>query len=313
MKLTRRRFILISAAAGATGLTGARQPKTFAGWRGVALGAHADIRLVGVPQNQAEKMLDLVRAEIARLEQQFSLYRADSAVMQLNQTGQLPNPSADMLRLMSMASTLHGLTDGIFDPTIQPIWAAYARRAGKLSASERELALSTVGWNRVSYSASQVTLPAGGAVTFNGIAQGYITDRIVDLLRGQGLQNALVNVGEISAMGHRENAKGWRVRMGDDDGPFIALMDQAVATTAPGGTVFNHRGDSHLINPATAKPAQSPWINVSVVHKSAAFADGLSTAAAQMELEEIRDVISSLEGLIFTGDHVKRGRMTLTG
>ena len=43
----------------------------------------------------------------------------------------------------------------------------------------------------------------GAAITLNGIAQGYATDRVVDMLRTGGLSTTLVNMGEIRAIGAR--------------------------------------------------------------------------------------------------------------
>ena len=43
----------------------------------------------------------------------------------------------------------------------------------------------------------------GAAITLNGIAQGYATDRVVDVLRARGLSTTLVNMGEIRAIGAR--------------------------------------------------------------------------------------------------------------
>ena len=43
----------------------------------------------------------------------------------------------------------------------------------------------------------------GAAITLNGIAQGYATDRVVDVLRARGLSTTLVNMGEIRALGAR--------------------------------------------------------------------------------------------------------------
>ena len=34
------------------------------------------------------------------------------------------------------------------------------------------------------------------AITLNGIAQGFITDRIADLLRNEGFEQAVVDLGE---------------------------------------------------------------------------------------------------------------------
>ncbi len=80
--LTRRRLIAISAAMAISPLAG----KAHAGpaarlWTGQALGARASIRL---DHPDAETIAARVFAEIDRLENILSLYRADSVLARLN-------------------------------------------------------------------------------------------------------------------------------------------------------------------------------------------------------------------------------------
>jgi len=43
----------------------------------------------------------------------------------------------------------------------------------------------------------------GVALTLNGVAQGYISDKVAALLRRQGVTNNLVDRGKIVALAHR--------------------------------------------------------------------------------------------------------------
>ena len=53
------------------------------------------------------------------------------------------------------------------------------------------------------------------ALTLNGIAQGYIADRVVALLRAEGLSDVLVNTGELRALGGHPDGGGWPVSLND--------------------------------------------------------------------------------------------------
>ena len=84
----------------------------------------------------------------------------------------------------------------------------------------------------------------GAAITLNGIAQGYATDRVVDMLRQAGLSTTLVNMGEIRAIGARPDGAPWRVGLADPDRPgalteTVDLVDRAVATSAGAGFRFD--------------------------------------------------------------------------
>ena len=311
MSLSRRRFIVISASAAATCLSGTAASATSHGarWKGVALGAAADIRLVGLPAHHAEILLRQVRAEISRLEDEFSLYRASSALSRLNKDGRLEQPGGDMLSLLGLVSAMHAASGGRFDPTVQPVWDAYARSAGKPDKVRLAAAGRLVGWQNVEIDAGAVRLSDGSALTLNGIAQGYVTDRVVALLRQAGLQNALVEVGEISAMGRPERDQFWQVYLGSSDGPSVEVSDKAVATSAATGTLIGEAA-SHLIDPATGLPCRSKWLRTTIIHKSAAVADAASTAASLMDFDQIKAMMTHLGGTSFIGLHEELGHVS---
>jgi len=68
------------------------------------------------------------------------------------------------------------------------------------------------------------------------------------------------------------------------------LQDKAVATSSPTGTMFGTGPVGHILNPETGIPAPANWRRVSVIHRSAALADGLSTAAVLLSAMEMADM-----------------------
>jgi FAD:protein FMN transferase len=296
MSLSRRRFISITAACvlGARHALATENPG--ARWQGVALGAHADLRLVGLPAREAERLLLAARGEIERLERLFSLYRADSALARLNATGSLEEPGPDMLELCSLVSTIHRASSRMFDPSVQPLWMAYARAGGAPDRKALAAARAATGWSKVEISADRIRLRPGAALTFNGIAQGFITDRVVGLLKAQGLEAGLVSVGEIAAVGASPGGTDWAIGLADhEDGPAdatIQLRDRAVATSSPRGTMFGAGPAGHILDPETGMAAPANWRRVSIIHRSAAIADGLSTAGVLQSAADLRAMLS---------------------
>lgn len=302
MTINRRRFIAITASAAFLGGPSIAGDADGVRWQGTALGARADIRLFGASKAEGQDLLREVRAEIDRLENIFSLYRSRSALVQLNAAGILADPEPDLLALMTMASKIHTASDGAFDPTIQPAWRVYAENRGKPPAAVIASVRPALGWDKVSYSPDRIILPDGGGLTFNGIAQGYVTDAAVGLLRRAGLRHALVEAGEISALGSSPSGDPWSVRIENmpvDEG--VRLKDNAVATSATDGTLFSSAGPGHIVDPATGRAGRSPWRQVSVVHPSAAMADGLSTACVLMNASDIAGMIGGFPGASFLG------------
>ncbi len=277
---TRRRFLAITAAAFALP-TAAAAGEVYT-WSGIALGAKAVIRLA---HPDAPAITARAAAEIARLEDVFSLYRADSALSQLNRDGVLTAPPFELLECLSLAGTVHQATGGLFDPTVQPLWATYATAAAGGSVPDTAAltqARALTGWEGVSLDATKITLRPGMALTLNGIAQGYIADRVARLLSDEGLTDILIDTGEFVALGQQPEGKAWPVKLAQ--GGDVALASRALATSAPLGTAFDAAGTlGHILNPKTGLTAAPRWRGVSVSCGSAALADGLSTAACLMK------------------------------
>ena len=127
--LTRRRMIaIVATAAGSAFLTGGRtvQAGDPVRWHGSALGAQVSIEIYHPDRAEALRLVDRCVLDVRRLEQQFSLYRTDSDICALNRTGILVSPDADMVALLKASLLFADLTDGAFDPTVQPLWRLYA-------------------------------------------------------------------------------------------------------------------------------------------------------------------------------------------
>ena len=127
--LTRRRMItIVATAAGSAFLTAGRtaQAGDAVRWRGSALGAQVSIEIYHPDRAEAERLVERSIQDVRRLELQFSLYRADSAICSLNRSGILVSPDADMVALLKASLFFGDLTEGAFDPTVQPLWQLYA-------------------------------------------------------------------------------------------------------------------------------------------------------------------------------------------
>jgi thiamine biosynthesis lipoprotein len=289
-----RRRLLISASAGGLALlagdVGATRAPTWR-WQGSALGAESTMLLAHPDRAAAGQAIAACRAEIARLERIFSLYRADSALSQLNRQGWLEAPPLELVELLAFAARVSAVTGGAFDVTVQPLWELYAGHFADAAAdpdgpnaAELAATLVRVDWRAVALDPARIgfRLP-GMAVTLNGVAQGYITDRVADLLRGHGFENVLVELGEVRALGRRPESEPWRAGIAAPNDPSgvlleLPLLDTALATSGGYGTWFDpaHR-HHHLLDPATGRSA-AHHAAVSVTAPRAMVADALSTA-----------------------------------
>ena len=287
----RRRLITIAAAvAGALLLPrSANALKTpTVTWRGIALGAPAMLTLQHPDEVQAKDAIIACLAEIARLEAIFSLHRTDSALMQLNVSGRLDEAPADLRSLLAESLLLAARTEGAFDPTIQPVWQFHARNTdigdAALTVAHLEKLRPLVDWQNVHMNGTSIHFAKPGmALTLNGIAQGYITDRVGDVLRERGFKNVLVDIGEQLAIGPKLDNAAWRVGLRDPKNPdrileMLDLTHGAVATSSNDVTSTDPTLSlPHILDPKTGRPSER-WASITVVADRATCADGLSTA-----------------------------------
>ena len=143
-------------------------------------------------------------------------------------------------------------------------------------------ARALTGWEKVRFDSAAITMNADMALTLNGIAQGYIADRIADMLSAEGLSNILINTGEFRALGTHPDGAAWPVKLAG--GGKVDLAARALATSAPLGTTFDAASKvGHILDPRTGLSTTSPWREITVSSPSAALADALSTAACLFE------------------------------
>lgn len=306
---SRRRFIRIfAAAAGLTVVPIGRAPQAGANlvtWHGTALGADATLQIHHPDRNKAQRLIVRALTEVRRLERLFSLYQDDSALVELNKRSVLASPAPELVELLRLSQYYATLTDGALDPTVQPLWELYAghfsrEEADPAGPSEAavEAAVARIGYHKLLVSSDRIVMPSGTAVTLNGIAQGYITDKVVDLLRAEGIDHSLVEMGETRVIGTHPDGRAWDVAIADPDDPgriatVLPIVDRAVATSGAYGFRFDQSGRfNHLFNPVTGACA-CLYRSVTTVAQSATAADALSTAFSLMPGDQIQSVMRS--------------------
>jgi FAD:protein FMN transferase len=312
MRITRRRFLAISAAAGGLpllpiALAPARAAPLLRVWSGTALGCDATLQIHHPDPAAADRLIAASLAEVARLERIMSLYRPESALCRLNRDGVLDDPPFDLVRVLSEARDFSRLSGGAFDVTVQPLWNLYAGHFSRPDASPDgpspgalAEAVARVGQEALEVDPARLRFARPGmGVTLNGIGQGYITDRVVELLRAGGVEHALVDMGKIRAIGGHPSGGPWWVGLEDPRSlgtiaEHIPLVDRAVGTAGGYGTLFDAAGRfNHIFEPWSGRTSWR-WLSVSVESASATEANALSNAFALMPEEATAAVVRSL-------------------
>jgi len=315
VRINRRRAITVLAAAAGLPLiwqASQAQAARLIRWEGTTLGAPSTIQLYHTDEAKARAAIAAGLDELARLESIFSVYRADSALSALNRDGRLDNAPVELIEMLTHARDLAKISDGVYDPTIQPVWQLYFSHftaanpdpAGP-AAADLAQALALVDWRGIEIDpvARTIVLARPGmAVTLNSGAQGYITDRVADVLRSHGFVNMLVDMGEPRALSTKPDGSAWRIGIANPADPTRAItevdvVDKAISTSGGYGTLFDDAGQfTHLIDTRTGKTAPA-MVGVSVIADTATKADGLSTALLLAPVERRQEILRAAGGL----------------
>jgi thiamine biosynthesis lipoprotein len=249
--------------------------------------------------------MDLSLAELRQVEEVLSLYRPDTALCRLNRDGVLTRPHPFLLEVLRKARQLSELSGGAFDVTVQPLWElrAAAKKSGRFpTAEEIEAARRKVDWRKVELSSKAIRLREPGmAVTLNALAQGFAADRVLATLRAQGIRHALVNTGEIGALGRKETGEPWTVgvqhpRRQDAYVELARLVDCCMATSGDYATRFSDDlVEHHIFDPATGCSPRE-LASATVVAPTGLDADGLSTAIMVVGRERGIKLLASFPG-----------------
>jgi len=264
--MNRRRFLSISAA-GLTWPTGGQA----ATWQGRAFGGDVSLT-INAPRTLADAAISNAKRVIREVEHLFSLYDETSALSVLNRDGVLLDPAPQFIAILQAADDAHERTNGLFDPTIQPLWTALAHGRDIVQAQR------AIGWRKVQFSNQEVRLERDQALTLNGIAQGFATDLVTETLTA-GLTDILVNIGEYRGIGGP-----WKLGLHDTEHGRLGqqtIRTGAVASSSP--AALNLGDKDHIMFPGkTAK-----WSTVSVHAKTATLADAMSTGLCLADRELI--------------------------
>ena len=303
MTLSRRRTLRILAAGlavplGVLGLQSTQGLPRPVRWQGEALGAVSAMTLWSVDPERASRALRRMQFEIARLEAIFSLFRPDSELSRLNREGRIERPSRDMIEVLDLSRRTAEASRGMFDPTIQPLWALHAgSRAPDPRLIERVLPLVDYTCLTARRSAIQFGRP-NMAASLNGIAQGYVTDRITELLGNEGFESAVIELGETRVLGQAPDDQPFSIGLVNPSVPGrisgqVALANAALSVSGGYGQALPDGTGNHLFDPRSGLSAGS-LSQVAVIAPKSALADALSTAICVAGEEAALAILSTV-------------------
>ena len=282
------RILAVGGAAGAAWGLGAFRRAGPVERSRILMGTRVHLTVLGEDRDAATAAADATLARMAELEALLSRYRADSEVGRLNANGRLAEASPALLDVLGLADRIHGLGDGAFDVSIQPLLDLYRNRLNRGAGPPGPAALEEV-LERVDQRALQVrgrsveSRRPDLSITLDGIAKGYVVDRGVAVLAQRGFGNVFVEAGgDLMAAGDKGPGRPWRIgirgpRPGISIQARFDTRNRAVATSGDYMQPFTaDYAQHHILDPRTGTSAPE-LASATVVAPDAAMADGLAT------------------------------------
>ena len=278
-------------------------------WQLEVMGAVSELALWHENPVVAGRAIDRVRAEVARLDGIFSLYRPDSEISRLNRDGFLDNPSRELRDQLSAGRKFSELSAGAFDITVQPLWELYAAhfwsgaaRSDDIDGAARRVAEKLVDYRRIEIGPRRIAFERPGmGVTLNSIGQGFVADRIADMLGEEGFTHVYADLGETRLIGDHPDGRPWRIGLRDPKDPArfgrtLELEDIGLAVSGGYGTEFEETGRYHHIFDPRSGLSAARMAAIAVTAPSAMIANGLATSIYVAGREQAAKILGAHPG-----------------
>jgi thiamine biosynthesis lipoprotein len=255
------------------------------------------VAVVVTDADRADEAAALLSEDLCALDLACSRFRADSELMQLEQTGggRPVAVSPLLFDAIEVACVVAVQTAGTVDPTIGSalVDLGYDRDFDQIESCGATLAARpqpAPGWWQIEMDPGSrtVTVPIGVHVDLGATAKALAADRSSRRIARALDCGALVNLGGDVAVSGSSPTGGWGVGIApvctaplDSVGPVVAVFDGGLATsgTTARSWIRNGRTVHHIVDPWTGEAARPVWSYVSVMAPSCVEANAWSTAA----------------------------------
>lgn len=259
-------------------------------------GTRVEVIVVSAEAEQGRQAIAAVLREFDRLHSAYHAWQP-SELMRLNSAiaaGRPQTVTPELAAFISEAQSFAKQGDYLFDPGVGELIKLWGFQADEFVAQLPKDA-DLKAWQGHQPSIADIVIDGTTvrsrnrhvALDFGGYLKGVALDRAAAILRAQGVNNALINIGgNVMALGSKEG-RAWRVGIQHprQPGPLatVELHDgEAIGTSGDYQRFFELDGKryAHLLDPRTAHPADHTEA-VTVLIPAGAKAGTLSDATSK--------------------------------
>jgi thiamine biosynthesis lipoprotein len=260
----------------------------------------------------ADKQLDdSIVAVMRAVELELSPFEPTSIISHVN-SHKSDSVGTMFVKVFNESQRINRISGGAFDPTLAPLinlWGFGYSHPDSLQCDSADVArtMQLVGIQDCSISADSRIVRKHHDTQFNfsAIAKGFGVDCVADMLRRNGCENFLVEIGgEMSLAGTNPDGKDWHVQIDDPVASatqhrkyaLVSLTDCCIATSGNYRnfhTLADGTRVAHTISAVTGFPITTSTLSVTIVAPTCMTADALATACMAMPLDKARKMIEN--------------------
>jgi FAD:protein FMN transferase len=276
------------------------------------LGSPFEVTVVANDTVTANTYIDLAVAEVKRIENLISDWITTTPISEINRNAGIKavKVNTEVFDLVQRANKISQITSGAFDisyASMDKIWKFDGSMKMKPTEEAIKKSVAKIGYQNIILNSKEQSVflkLEGMKLGLGGIGQGYIADKVKELLFSKGCTSGIVNVsGDINAWGKQPDGKPWTVGIVNplNKNKIFAtfpLENSAVETSGSYEkyVIFDGIRYSHIIDPRTGYPATGV-VSVSVFAKQTEVADALATGIFVLGVEVGLDMVNQLKGI----------------
>lgn len=262
-------------------------------------------------EEEFDNTKNYIFSELEKYHRLYDIYNSYDGIANIKTINGSRSPvkvDGDIINLIEYGKNIYSLTDGktnIAMGAVLSIWHD-CREDGTRLPERKELLYASEHCNpddividkasgTVFLSDEEMSIDVGA------LAKGHAAEMIAESLREKGISGYLISIGgNVCAVGAKPDGKQWTVGIEDPFGDgfceTVGVCDVSVVTSGSYQRYFELDGVRyhHIIDPDTLFP-ENRFVSVTVISGNSALADALSTALFNMNIEQGKALVASLE------------------
>lgn len=255
-------------------------------------------------------------AALAAVDTALSTFNKQSTITRINLSSDsvfLTDKDSLFIKVYNKACEISSITNGAFDITVAPLVNAYGFGFDPNRSTPDSVIAELknyVGWKKVSLSPSGYIKKENPNIKLDAsaIAKGFGSDAVVRVLRQNGINDFMVEVGgEVVCSGVNDKGKVWSIGINKpiEDSTMqhtneiqrvVQLDGKALATSGNYLQYYYKNGTkyAHTIDPCSGKPVNHTLLSSSIIADDCMTADALATACMVIGVDSALSLIESL-------------------